>query len=101
MFGSVALAPEPARPGLVDKVADLFDAAPERIFFGTDYPAAMGTLDELHRQVAGSPVAAPHTGAMATNASRFVSEALATIDRALELGCNLLDTAEMYLTIDR
>ena len=44
VFGSIELAPEPARAGLLDKLADLFDAAPDRIFFGTDYPAAMGAL---------------------------------------------------------
>ena len=43
----------PAR-GLGAKVADLFDAAPDRIFFGTDYPAAMGSLEQLHGQVAQS-----------------------------------------------
>ena len=118
-------------------MAGLFEAAPDRIFFGTDYPAAMGSLRELHEQVAASPAAAERTQLMAQNAARFVSEALgvsvgarmkrrklgsldvpaiglgcmgmsafygttdegealATIDRALELGCNFLDTAEMY-----
>ena len=36
-------------PGSLDKVADLFDAAPDRIFFGTDYPAAMGSLERAAR----------------------------------------------------
>jgi uncharacterized protein len=76
VFGSIELAPESARGGLLEQVQDLFDAAPDRVFFGTDYPAAMGTLDELHAQVAGSPVAAPHLGDMAANALRFVSDEL-------------------------
>ncbi len=69
VFGSIELAPEPARAGLLDKVADLFDAAPDRIFFGTDYPAAMGSLAELHGQI-------PRARAeqMAASAARFVNE---------------------------
>ena len=69
VFGSIELAPEPARAGLLDKVADLFDAAPDRIFFGTDYPAAMGSLAELHGQI--PPARAEQ---MAANAARFVNE---------------------------
>lgn len=76
VFGSIELAAAPARAGLLEKVHMLFDAAPDRIFFGTDYPAAMGALDDLHGQVAGSPAAASHTELMAANASRFVGEAL-------------------------
>ena len=132
-------------PACCDKVADLFDAAPDRIFFGTDYPAAMGSLEQLHGQVAGSHVAAGTR--WRPNASRFVTEALrgrrvhglaaqemkqrklgqltvpemglgcmgmsafygstdqgeaiATIHRALELGCNFLDTAEIRPTQER
>jgi predicted TIM-barrel fold metal-dependent hydrolase len=69
VFGSIELAPEPARAGLLDKVADLFDAAPDRIFFGTDYPAAMGSLAELPGQI--PPARAEQ---MAANAARFVNE---------------------------
>jgi uncharacterized protein len=76
VFASIELAPEPARRGLMDKVHALFDAAPDRVFFGTDYPAAMGPLGELHRQVAGAPVTATRTEQMASNASRFTAEAL-------------------------
>ena len=76
VFGSIGMAPEAARPALLRKVEDLFDAAPERVFFGTDYPAAMGSLRELHEQVAAAPPAAERTQLMAQNASRFVSEAL-------------------------
>jgi uncharacterized protein len=67
VFGSIAIAPEPARAGLAQKVEDLFDAAPDRIFFGTDYPAAMGSLAQLHGQVPGAR--APE---MTANAARFV-----------------------------
>lgn len=76
VFASITLAPERARPVLAAKLEQLYDAAPDRVFFGTDYPAGMGALEELHGQVAGSPVAAPHAERMAANASRFVREAL-------------------------
>jgi hypothetical protein len=79
VFASIELAPESARAALMSKVEDLFDTAPERIFFGTDYPAAMGSLSELHRQVAGAPVTADRTGQMASNASRFIAEALGAV----------------------
>jgi len=74
VFASIELAPPPARQQLLDKLEDLFSAAPERIFFGTDYPAGMGSLDELHGQVAGSPVAGDRAAVMAANAARFVTE---------------------------
>jgi predicted TIM-barrel fold metal-dependent hydrolase len=76
VFGSIGMAPPEAQAALLRKAEDLFAAAPERIFFGTDYPAAMGSLEQLHGQVADSPVAAARTEALAANASRFVSEAL-------------------------
>jgi uncharacterized protein len=76
VFGSIEFAPPNAHAELLRKVEDLFDAAPERIFFGTDYPAGMGSLEQLHGQVAASPVTAERVEAMAANASRFVSEAL-------------------------
>jgi uncharacterized protein len=76
VFGSIEFAPPNAHAELLRKVEDLFDAAPERIFFGTDYPAGMGSLEQLHGQVAASPVTAERMEAMAANASRFVSEAL-------------------------
>jgi predicted TIM-barrel fold metal-dependent hydrolase len=79
VFGSIELAPESARGGLMEKVDVLFDVAPDRVFFGTDYPAAMGSLGELHEQVAGSPAAAARTEQMASNAARFVAEALGAV----------------------
>jgi predicted TIM-barrel fold metal-dependent hydrolase len=79
VFGSIELAPEPARGGLMKKVHALFDVAPDRVFFGTDYPAAMGSLGELHEQVARSPVTAACTEQLASNASRFTE--LSTINR--------------------
>jgi predicted TIM-barrel fold metal-dependent hydrolase len=74
VFASIELAKPPAREQLLAKLGDLFAAAPDRIFFGTDYPAAMGSLAELHRQVAGSPVARDRVADLAANAARFVSE---------------------------
>jgi hypothetical protein len=74
VFASIELAPAPSREQLIAKLADLFSAAPDRIFFGTDYPAAMGSLEELHGQVAGSEVAGERAATMAANAQRFVSE---------------------------
>jgi predicted TIM-barrel fold metal-dependent hydrolase len=68
VFGSIARAPRgEARERLERGVEDLFEAAPGRIFFGTDYPAAMGSLAELHAQV-------ERPAAMAANAARFVDE---------------------------
>lgn len=67
VFGSIELGPEEARAGLLRKVDDLFEAAPDRIFFGTDYPAGMGSLAQLHGQVPGSRAAQ-----MAANAATFV-----------------------------
>ena len=74
VFASIELAPPPAREQLLDKLEDLFAAAPGRIFFGTDYPAGMGSLDELHGQVTGSPVARDRVADLAANAARFVTE---------------------------
>ena len=55
VFGSIALARSAdERAHLERQLAAAFEAAPDRIFFGTDYPAAMGTLEELHGQVAQS-----------------------------------------------
>ena len=79
VFASIELARETARARLLTQVEDLLEAAPERIFFGTDYPAAMGTLAELHGQVARSPAAAGHAGQMAANAGRFMTEALGAV----------------------
>jgi hypothetical protein len=79
VFASIELAPEASRARLLALVEELFDAAPDRVFFGTDYPAAMGTLVELHGQVASSPVAAARTERMAANASRFMTEAFGAV----------------------
>jgi len=68
VFASIALAPAgESRERLERAVPGLFEAAPDRIFFGTDYPAAMGSLAELHAQVERPAV-------MADNARRFVTE---------------------------
>ncbi len=67
VFASIALAPAGESRGLERAVEGLFEAAPDRIFFGTDYPAAMGSLAELHAQVERPAV-------MADNARRFVTE---------------------------
>jgi uncharacterized protein len=74
VFASIELAPAESREQLLEKLEDLFATAPDRIFFGTDYPAGMGSLDELHGQVAASPVAGDRAAGMAANAARFVSE---------------------------
>jgi predicted TIM-barrel fold metal-dependent hydrolase len=72
VFGSIARAPAgPLRADLERGVEGLLEAAPDRIFFGTDYPAAMGSLDQLHTQVAQSAAAGPQ---LAENAARFVNE---------------------------
>jgi predicted TIM-barrel fold metal-dependent hydrolase len=78
VFGSIALAPAAHRAPLEEKLADAFETAPDRIFFGTDYPAAMGTLDELHSQVAESAVAGVRLEQLAANAERFVRESFYT-----------------------
>ena len=76
LFASIAFAPAEARARLEPQVPALFDAAPDRIFFGTDYPAGMGPLAELHAQVTRPDV-------MARNARRFVAESftLTTTER--------------------
>jgi uncharacterized protein len=79
VFASIELAPESARGELAGKVDALFDVAPDRIFFGTDYPAAMGSLSDLHRQVARSPATDGRIDQMASNASRFMTEALGAV----------------------
>jgi predicted TIM-barrel fold metal-dependent hydrolase len=68
VFASIALAPAGEGRARLERAVDgLFEAAPDRIFFGTDYPAAMGSIAELHAQVARPAV-------MADNARRFVTE---------------------------
>ena len=73
VFASIALAPAAARADLARAADALFDAAPDRVFFGTDYPAAMGSLEELHAQVAQAVAGEPRTAQLAANALRFVS----------------------------
>jgi len=75
VFASIELAPEHARGALSEKAEALFEAAPDRVFFGTDYPAAMGSLGELHGQVAGAPLTNGRTEQMASNAARFTAAA--------------------------
>jgi uncharacterized protein len=75
VFGSIELAPAgEARDRLERDLQAAFEAAPDRIFFGTDYPAAMGTLEELHTQVAQSAVGGSQRERLAGNAERFVRE---------------------------
>jgi predicted TIM-barrel fold metal-dependent hydrolase len=73
VFASIALAPAAARADLARAADALFDAAPDRVFFGTDYPAAMGSLEQLHAQVAQAVAGEPRTELLAANALRFVS----------------------------
>ena len=75
VFGSIALA-RPARSASAWSGSSqaAFEAAPDRIFFGTDYPAAMGTLEELHAQVAQLAVGSSQLEELAGNAERFVRE---------------------------
>jgi predicted TIM-barrel fold metal-dependent hydrolase len=82
VFGSIAMAPAEARPRLEEALRAAFVAAPDRIFFGTDYPAAMGTLEELHAQVAQSAVAGSQLEVLAGNAERFVRECFVARARA-------------------
>ena len=83
VFGSIALARSAdERAHLEQKLATAFEAAPDRIFFGTDYPAAMGTLDELHGQVARSAVGGSQLEHLAGNAERFVRESFVLRARA-------------------
>ncbi len=74
VFASIPLAPAgAARERLERGVDDLFEAAPDRIFFGTDYPAAMGTLAHLHSQVAAAS-GEQRAAQLESNARRFVDE---------------------------
>ena len=75
VFGSIARAPAHERPALAHAVDGLFEAAPDRVFFGTDYPAAMGSLEQLHRQVEEQADGERRALRMAGNARRFVTEA--------------------------
>jgi predicted TIM-barrel fold metal-dependent hydrolase len=83
VFASMALVPaRDARERLEEKLRAAFAAAPDRIFFGTDYPAAMGTLEELHAQVARSATAGAELERLAGNAERFVRECFGARARA-------------------
>jgi hypothetical protein len=86
VFASIELAPPDARRRLEAEVLDLFEAAPDRVFFGSDYPAAMGTLDDLLSQARAAAARLDATGPsgsageaaarMGANARRFAAEAL-------------------------
>jgi predicted TIM-barrel fold metal-dependent hydrolase len=52
VFATLDLLPEEQRRDRLAATSALFETAPERIFFGTDYPAAMGTLERLHGSAA-------------------------------------------------
>ena len=83
VFGSIELAPAgEARERLERDLGVAFETAPDRIFFGTDYPAAMGTLDELHEQVAQFAVRRSQLEVLAGNAERFVRESFSLRSRA-------------------
>jgi predicted TIM-barrel fold metal-dependent hydrolase len=83
VFGSIArVTSDEQRARLERDLAAAFEAAPDRIFFGTDYPAAMGTLGELHTQVAQSPIGGPRQERLAGNAERFVRECFTLRARA-------------------
>ena len=62
-----------ARERLERGVDDLFEAAPDRIFFGTDYPAAMGTLAQLTARSPRRPASGERRNWSRTRV-RFVSE---------------------------
>jgi uncharacterized protein len=82
VFGSIELAPAgEVRLRLEHQLEGAFAAAPKRIFFGTDYPAAMGALSALHEQVAQSAVGGPRSAELAQNATRFVSESFGAAAR--------------------
>lgn len=73
VFGTIDLLPADQAADRLAVVARLIDAAPDRIFFGTYYPAGMGTLDKLHTSAVQWLA---HIGvgeaALAANAARFV-----------------------------
>lgn len=48
VFATIDLLPDDQASDRLAAVGALADTAPDRIFFGTDYPAAMGTLEKLH-----------------------------------------------------
>lgn len=51
VFATIDLLPAQQARDRLEATAGLVEAAPERIFFGTDYPAAMGTVERLHAGV--------------------------------------------------
>ena len=75
VFASIELFPgRDTRERLEQELRAAFEAATDRVFFGTDYPAGMGTLEELHSQVAQSAVGRSQLEVLAGNAERFVRE---------------------------
>lgn len=48
VFATIDLLPAEQASDRLAAVGALAEIAPDRIFFGTDYPAAMGTLEKLH-----------------------------------------------------
>lgn len=48
VFATIDLLPADQASDRLAAVGALAEIAPDRIFFGTDYPAAMGTLEKLH-----------------------------------------------------
>jgi predicted TIM-barrel fold metal-dependent hydrolase len=73
VFGTLDMLPADQAADRVAAVARLFEVAPDRIWFGTDYPAGMGTVEKLH---ASARQWLAHIGIAeaqpAENASRFV-----------------------------
>jgi uncharacterized protein len=73
VFGTIDMLPAEQARDRLDVVGRLLEAAPERIFFGTDYPAGMGTLERLHTGASAHLAAlGADEEALAANASRFV-----------------------------
>ena len=74
VFATIDLLPEDQACDRLEAVGALVEVAPERVFFGTDYPAAMGTLEKLHASAgrALDELGVPEESLLA-NAERFVS----------------------------
>lgn len=73
VFGTIDLLPREQEEDRMAAVARLLDAAPDRIFFGTDYPAGMGTLERLHtRASARLAELGADEAALGANAERLV-----------------------------
>ena len=73
VFGTIDMLPEDQARDRLAAVARLLEAAPERIFFATDYPAGMGTLERLHASASRRlEELGADEGRLAANAQHFV-----------------------------